>query len=752
MAYEANRDDRDYETARADANNANTIRNAADVAIASKNPYAMAAGAAVKVGDKITDGKASEALGKGFTKVNQVAPGGRQVQNLSNDLSESGLGDKIGQAAAMKNQMDAKSAGGEQGSLPSSNVQKAPEVSTATNADNPSNDKKNNNDNDSDSSDKKSGFGSFVISTVVKVALAIFAPIIFIILILFIVIANTVGLVGDYEDAFGISHTVGEETGGFYFTPANEEQQKFYDRVNEVKMQFQASGKDLDPLKVVAVFHVLKQNGADLDYKDMSTMRIITFANAMLYNNTYNEETFKYNLINDIIPKYVPNATQIEREQIADDILAYVERYNSLVGKNLGSSVNFSCASSGSCAYNIKGFYIQGKGNVSANMDVSDLYVRLMQCGTGNGHDYGGTFGLPLEGEDLVPFEKYILGVAYQEIGLVDEQAFKAQLVAARSYILARHADMGGWRTLKQESNGKWVLQTAACTQDQVYCDPDKGCSTPGDGQWSQVYSGYGHGKTLKQALPQDSPYRRYASQVAGEVLVNDQGYIVYSGYMQNEQNKFVELAKAGNNYKQILMTVYNQGSRNYGASDISKNSCSGSAGCVSTGDFAGWKQCGMAWSDTPMGNSGKTICNIGCLVTSVAMQIAKSGVQTNIPDFNPGTFVEYLNSHGGFVSGGNFVWAGATSAAPDFKYQGSVYVLGMTKQQKLDKLNSLLSQPGVYVVAEVKGNTGQHWVAVDSVVGETVNMMDPGGTNSTDMWATYNWGNTSTFTYYKVG
>ena len=359
MAYEANRDDRDFETARADANNANTIRNAADVAIASKNPYAMAAGAAVKVGDKITDGKASEALGKGFTKVNQVAPGGRQVQNLSNDLSESGLGDKIGQAAAMKNQMDAKSAGGEQGSLPSSNVQNTsqPQVSTATNADNPSKDK--NNNNDSDSSDKKSGgLGGFVISTVVKAALIALFPIIFIVVILFIVIASSVGLIGDYEDAFGISHTVGEETGGFYFTPANEEQQKFYDRVNEVKMQFQASGKDLDPLKVVAIFHVLKQNGADLDYKDMTTMKIITFANSMLYNNTYNEEAFKYNLINDIIPKYVPNASQIEREQIADDILAYVERYNSLVGKNLGSTVNYSCAASGSCAYNIKGFYI----------------------------------------------------------------------------------------------------------------------------------------------------------------------------------------------------------------------------------------------------------------------------------------------------------------------------------------------------------------------------------------------------------
>lgn len=748
MAYEANRDP-EFEKARADANNANTIRNAADVAIATKNPYGVAAGVAVKGADALTDGKASEALGKAMTKANQYTPGGNQVQNLSNNLSESGLGDKIGQAAAMKNQIDARNGGG-QGSLPSSNVQNTPEVSNVTNADNSLDDKKNNNDNE-DSETKKAGLGGFVISTVVKVALVAILPLFFIILILFIVIANTVGLVGDYEDAFGISHTVGEETGGFYFTPANEEQQKFYDRVNDVKTEFQANGKDLDPLKVVAIYHVLNTNGAGLEYKDMTTIRIRTFANSMLYNNTYNEEAFKYNLINDIIPKYIPKASQIEREQIADDILSYVERYNSLVGKNIGSNNgDFSCSSSGSCAYNIKGFYVQGKGNVSSNMDVDNLYVRLMQCGSGNGHDYGGTFGLPLEGEDLVPFEKYILGVAYQEIGLVDEHAFKAQLVAARSYILARHVDMGGWRTLKQESNGNWVLQTAACTQDQVYCDPDKGCSTPGDGQWSQVYSGYGHGKVLKQALPQDSPYRRYAADVTGEVLTNSQGYIVYSGYMQSEQQKFMQLAAQGNDYKQILMSVYNQGSRNYGATNISKNSCSNSSGCVSTGDFAGWKQCGMSWSNTPMGNSGRTLCNIGCLVTSVSMQIAKSGVPTNISNFNPGTFVEFLNKNGGFVSGGNFVWAGATKAAPSFVYQGSVSVLGMSKQQKLDKLKSLVSQQGVYVVAEVKGNTGQHWVAIDGINGDTINMLDP-SSSSNDMWGYYNWANTSTFAYYRV-
>lgn len=144
-------------------------------------------------------------------------------------------------------------------------------------------------------------------------------------------------------------------------------------------------------------------------------------------------------------------------------------------------------------------------------------------------------------------------------------------MVAARSYILARHADMGGWRTLKQESSGKWVLQVAACTQDQVYCDPDQGCSS-NDGQWGQVHSGLNHGSGFKRAaMASDSPLRTYANETAGEVLVNNQGYIIYSGYLQTEQNKFISLAKSGMNYKQILLQVYNQGSRNYGATSIQK-------------------------------------------------------------------------------------------------------------------------------------------------------------------------------------
>ncbi len=88
---------------RNDQNNANNVRNAAEVAIASKNPYAMAAGAAVKAADKVTGGKASEKIGKSITRANKIAPGGRRLQRASNKLSESGASDAIGTAASMKN-------------------------------------------------------------------------------------------------------------------------------------------------------------------------------------------------------------------------------------------------------------------------------------------------------------------------------------------------------------------------------------------------------------------------------------------------------------------------------------------------------------------------------------------------------------------------------------------------------------------------------------------------------------------------
>ena len=233
--------------------------------------------------------------------------------------------------------------------------------------------------------------------------------------------------------------------------------------------------------------------------------------------------------------------------------------------------------------------------------------------------------------------------------------------------------------------------------------------------------------------------------------MVNDQGYIIHTGYLSTEQYMWMSLANSGKNYKQILLQTYNQGSRASGASDVKKASCgSSSKSCASNGEYASWRQGDPQWGSIQMGDSGSTIHQIGCLVTSVSILMAKSGVETSISPLNPGTFVEFLNAHGGFVGGGNYVWGSATLAAPKFVYKGQISVSGMSREEKLNKIKELVSQDGVYAVAEVKGNTGQHWVAIDGVDGSVVKMIDP-ASDSNDMWSQYNWANTSTLAYYKV-
>ena len=712
-----------------------------------------------KVGDKI--------LNQGAKTLNKMPGMGRATEKLNNSSAIDAADKGIDLASGGKNSIPSAGktdiGGGQNGSLPSSNSGVS-KPSTANNSDDaniaglPPLGRKRRKPSfldDEEGKDEKSstkGFGNFFGSGfVVKAIVFTFAPLLLLILLLFIVVGGVAGLFSEYEDAFGISHFNEEETGGLYFEAASKEQEEFYNRINAVKLSYQASGRTVDPLKIIAVYHVLNNAGANLEYKNMTTWAIMNIADAMFDGNTYSEDTFRKNLISYIIPQALPNTLDGEREQLADDIFDYIERYYSLIGKDSGSS----CASIGNCVYDIKGFYISGRGNIAKSMQISDLKVRLMECGSPYGN---GTYGKPID-QDLVSFEDYIAGVAYAEVGsYANYEVLKAQMVAARSYALARPTAMGNALGKKlEEENGQWILQITSCVADQVFCNIDEGCSYMGggDGQGGIVRSGKVAGaKSTRDPIPEDHQLRKAAAETQGEVLINSQGYIVSSGFVSSDQNLFSSLANKGLNYKQILLQVYNQGKRNYGASDIQKASCNSGGGATcgtSSGDFANWKQYEGPWIGIKLGSSGKTIKQIGCLVTSVSMQIAKSGVETNISDFNPGTFVEYLNQNGGFDGGGNFIWSVATKAAPTFKYQDKVELTGLSKNEKLAKIKEIVSQKGVYAVAEVKGNSGQHWVAIDSISGNTINMMDP-GSSSTDMWSEYNWGNTSQIAYYKVG
>lgn len=602
------------------------------------------------------------------------------------------------------------------------------------------------------------GFGHIPIGVKIVLAGIIgMGGLLFLLVILFFNITNNIR---DFDDALGASTAAGDETGNIDYEATSKESKKFYDRVNDVKLSFQAKGKTVDVLKVVAVYHILNVNDSSITYDDMTTSAIEEIADSMFVDNSYDEDAFKENLINDIFLKYLSNMTDTEYEKLADDVFDYIDRYNDFIGSESSST---TCASLGSCVYDIKGLSFAGR-NVAKAMNIKDLKVRLMECGSGFGY---GDPSKPIDGEELVNFEDYVAGVAYEEIGPGSPvEAIKAQMVAARSFALARPTEMGNTLGKKlEEEDGQWILQIASCVTDQVFCNIDKGCCRTGGRQGGFFKSGYDTNpgcEPRKTPLPEDHPLRTAAAETQGEVLVNNQGYVIETPFNASVSNTFSSLANSGLNYKQILMQAYgsagadsiyeancNDGN-NSGCSSSDNDSSGGTGNAVKArGAYANWKQFGAPWSNVMVGASGQNIGAIGCLATSVAILIAKSRQDTVIKDFNPGTFVQYLNSHGGFIGGGLFVWSSATTVAPTFHYQGQVSVAGLNQADKLNKIKSLVDQ-GYYVTAEVKGSTGQHWVAIDSVSGNNIIMMDP-GSNSTNMWSQYNWQNTSTLGYYKV-
>lgn len=166
-------------------------------------------------------------------------------------------------------------------------------------------------------------------------------------------------------------------------------------------------------------------------------------------------------------------------------------------------------------------------------------------------------------------------------------------------------------------------------------------------------------------------------------------------------------------------------------------------------GEYVYWRQKGASWSNIKIGTSGKSIGDIGCLATSIAILIRRSGANTTIIPFDPGVFVEEMNKNGGFDRDGNLQYSQISKIVPNFEYVGRV---DLSKENKFDKLKLIneYSSKGYFLSVEVKGDTGQHWVAIMNIEGSNINMVDP-GSDGTNMWASYDWKNTSQFVYFKI-
>lgn len=173
--------------------------------------------------------------------------------------------------------------------------------------------------------------------------------------------------------------------------------------------------------------------------------------------------------------------------------------------------------------------------------------------------------------------------------------------------------------------------------------------------------------------------------------------------------------------------------------------------GAADSGEYVNCRQAGQSWSNIKIGNTNSTLGQIGCLVTSISILIEKSGCNTTISPFNPGTFLEALNKNNAFDGSGNLQYAGVTRAVPNFSYVGNVNLRGKSRTEKLALITQYFNQ-GYYLAIEVKGATpgNQHWVAITGISGNNVIIVDP-ASDGTDLWSSYEWGKTSQFNYFKA-
>ena len=450
--------------------------------------------------------------------------------------------------------------------------------------------------------------------------------------------------------------------------------------------------------------------------------------------------------------KEIHSTTKIE--QFVDEIFDQRDQYLHLVG-DLGNGApgggNPSCQN---CAYDLSTTYGDSgtRNNGSEYSNVSNIKVTLHKW-------YDSPKGGIIEGAENIDFEKYVLGVVFAEIGNTNLAEYaKSQAVAARSYALTRPFEMGNKGNTKWEKNGdNWILHLRGNVTDQVYCDPDVGCSRNiSSGQDGDVYPGATtKPHTYKQALDtyNNGPATRTAvNATSGEIVVNSSNHITNTPFTSlSGQKQFREGAEAGKLYTTIIPQYY---TNKFGQTmTISQGNCSASTdpactGGGETGDWASWKQYDERWGSIPLGN--RTIKAIGCAATSVAIQLARSGAQLTFENLNPGTFVEAYKAAGGFTSGGSIYFDQVYKVAPNFKYVGRTTL--PTDQTGIYNAVKEKVDAGYYVVLEVKKRKGgQHWVAVVSCQNNTITMADPASTD-TDVFAHYGYSGISDMVYYKIG
>ena len=121
------------------------------------------------------------------------------------------------------------------------------------------------------------------------------------------------------------------------------------------------------------------------------------------------------------------------------------------------------------------------------------------------------------------------------------------------------------------------------------------------------------------------------------------------------------------------------------------------------------YKQCNAEWGNDII--STKTICKVGCLMSSMSMALSGLGRKIDGGPINPHTLNAWLKSHGGY-SKNLFVWESVTSSF-DLKYLG--------------KFKDVTNYVNDNYVVILNVRNGKHWVLATSYSEGTYQVNDPG-------------------------
>ena len=678
------------ERGRAAENNANNIRNAADVAMASKNPYAMVAGGALKAADKISGGKASQSLGSAVERLNRHNPMGRSLQNASNKLSESGASDKIGQAAAAKNGMNGekgealKSATG--GNSPkASDVGKEKLKSSSANKDKNlfrkrkkkkeenNNDDKDNNQNDDDSEESTDESDDKLavirkIKTVISLLSFLFPifVVIFIILIISSTISSLSDLIGYYLNGpSDIELMQGEKK--IYYEALSDVAKEFNTRCCKEAVNSNEGNNECD-------------NDPSSHYKNGINMNYIHAA--LLYNHYLDNSESNSLLMDD--PDYFVYLNMHKNLDLLQDE-KFFENLECDINYEIGGNL-YEGLSNSTTFQKLYNSYARETGRTYSDIlnEVFDLVEGMLGSDDKTIEAMPETFVVEnVSANKSILIKDYLVGVIYANVNrdvLTNPERLKAYTVAYTTNIMSANNITINTQSISSDS-----------IKDITYCDPSSTCN--GRGAISDIAR-----NTVTNSI----------NEVYGNVLVDENGK--YKTLSIDELNNI-----DSDNYADILLNAYEGYTLRNAKEDVYDNGVNYGNEKVLT-EVTFYDQ--TNYKSSFCGLKTETIASSGCGTTSMAII---TSTYENDTKYDPVYMAEEARKQGHCSKGNGTYYGHFKYIANKFNYK----YLAVKKTSNADKLNIVTShlRKGHLIIVHVGAGhftSGGHYMVLGGIDPET--------------------------------